>query len=133
MTSPTLELQQALFSRLTTNAALIALIGDRVYDWVPENPTYPYVSFGPMDETSADADCVDAFEISMQLDVWSRSVGYEEARQVADVIRRALKADLSLTENALVYLVHRQTRVFRDPDGLTSHAALTFEAVAEQP
>jgi branched-chain amino acid transport system substrate-binding protein len=35
--------------------------------------------------------------------------------------------------NALVYLQHRTTRTFRDPDGLTSHAALTFEAFAEQP
>jgi hypothetical protein len=27
---------------------------------------------------------------------------------------------------------HDQTRTFRDPDGLTSHAVLTFEAVLEQ-
>ena len=26
---------------------------------------------------------------------------------------------------------HRQTRVFRDPDGLTSHAAMTFDAFVE--
>lgn len=132
MTSPTLELQGAISLRLKSDAALLALIGGRVFDRVPENAAFPYVSFGSSDETSDDADCIDSFEISFQIDCWSRSVGFPEVRKIADAIRKALKADLNLTDNALVYLEHRQTRVFRDPDGLTSHAALTFEAVAEQ-
>lgn len=132
MTSPMFELQAALAKRLKNDALLKGLINGRVFDRVPAQAEFPYISFGPSDETSADADCINAFEISFQIDCWSRAVGFQEARKIADAVRQALKPDLVLAINALVYLEHRQTRTIRDPDGLTSHAALTFEAVAEQ-
>lgn len=134
MTSPTLELQGAIVARLKADAAVSALIAGRVYDAVPSNPTFPYVSFGPSDELSDDADCITGFDIAMQIDCWSRAVGFPEARRISDAVRAALVAtDLPITANALVYFTHRQTRLFRDPDGLTSHAAISFEAFAEQP
>ena len=133
MTSPVLELQGAIVARLKANAAVSALIGPRVYDAVPDNPAFPYVSFGPADEISDDVDCVDGFEITMQIDCWSRSVGFPEVRRISDAVRAALKAEMTIANNALVYFEHRITRVFRDPDGLTSHAAISFQAFAEQP
>lgn len=140
MTSPTDELQEAIYGRLTGDAAVTALIGQRVYDNVPRGADgavtaqFPYASFGPSDELSDDAECITGFDISMQIDVWSREPGYPEARQAADAVRQALHDhEFNLTGNALVYFKHRVTRFFRDPDGLTSHAALTFQAFAEQP
>ena len=134
MTSPVLELQGAIVARLKANAAVSALIGQRVYDAVPDNPAFPYVSFGPADELSDDVDCVDGFEITMQIDCWSRAVGFPEVKRISDTVRAALvKTDLTIADNALVYFEHRITRVFRDPDGLTSHAAISFQAFAEQP
>lgn len=134
MTSPVLELQGAIVARLKANATVTALIAGRVYDAVPPTPMFPYVSFGPADELSDDVDCVTGFEISMQIDCWSRAVGFPEVRRISDVVRAALvDTDLPIADNALVYFTHRITRVFRDPDGLTSHAAISFQAFAEQP
>lgn len=134
MTSPSFELQKLIYDRLTGNPALSTLIGTRVYDRVPDNPTFPYVSFGPSDEVSDDADCIDGFEVTMQLDVWSRAVGFPECRRIVDAVRNALPEDgILLADNALVTFNHRISRVFRDPDGLTSHGAMTFEAFVEQP
>lgn len=134
MTSPTLELQGAIVTRLKARPAVTALVGQRVYDFIPSKPVFPYVSFGPSDELTDDAECLTGFEITMQIDVWSRAVGFPEARQIADAVRQALHGhDFILTGNALVYFQHRITRMFRDPDGLTSHAAITFQAFAEQP
>ena len=134
MASPSLELQGAIVARLKGSAGLTALVGSRVYDAVPSNAVFPYVTVGEGDETSDDADCIDGFEISLDIDVWSRGVGFPEAKRISDEIRKALKSpELKLTQNALVYFNHRQTRFLRDPDGKTSHAVLTFEAFAEQP
>lgn len=141
MTSPTLELQGEIVTALKANPGVAALVGARVYDIVPSEEdrvsktgaAFPYISLGPTDEVSDDTDCTDGFEITLQIDCWSRKQGFPEARQIADAVRQALKPELTLTDNALVYLQHITTRTFRDPDGLTSHAALTFEAFAEQP
>ncbi|MPR62761.1 DUF3168 domain-containing protein [Ochrobactrum intermedium] len=134
MTSPTYELQGQIVTLLKASPELTALIGGRIYDRVPESPTFPYVSFGPSDEVSDDADCIDGFEVTMQLDVWSRAVGFPECRRIVDAVRKALPEDgILLADNALVTFNHRISRLFRDPDGLTSHGAMTFEAFVEQP
>lgn len=133
MTSPTLELQGAIVAALKGDAGVTAIVGQRVCDRIEAGALFPYVSLGPTDEVSDDVDCTDGFEITLQIDCWSRVPGFPEVRRLADAVRQALKAELALTDNALVYLNHLTTRTFRDPDGLTSHAALTFEAFAEQP
>ncbi|MDX0973537.1 DUF3168 domain-containing protein [Sinorhizobium medicae] len=133
MSSPSYELQVAIVSRLKATAAVTALIGQRVYDSVPPDAAFPYVTVGEGDETSDDVDCVTGFEIALDVDVWSRAVGFPEAKQISDTVRRALlDPEMTLPANALVYFRHRQTRFIRDPDG-SSHAVLSFEAFAEQP
>lgn len=134
MASPSFELQDEIVDRLKASSAVAAFVGNRVYDSVPEKPTFPYITVGEGDETSDDADCVDGFEISLDIDVWSRAPGFPEAKKISDEIRRALKSpELTIPTNALVYFRHRQTRFLRDPDGKTSHAVMTFEGFAEQP
>lgn len=134
MTSPTLELQAAIVTRLKTDPVVTAIVAGRVYDSVPANPVFPYISLGVADLVSDDVDCIDGFEISIQIDAWSRAVGFPEVRRIADAIRRALHTgEIALADNALVSFRHRVTREMRNPDGLTSHAAVTFEAFAEQP
>lgn len=134
MTSPVLELQGAVVARLKASAALTALIGGRVYDSVPADAAFPYVSIGPSQAVADDADCITGFEVTLQLDGWSRMPGFVELRQVAEAVREALhKVDLQLTDNALVSIEHRQTRELRDPDGLTSHAVIEIVALIEQP
>ena len=134
MASPSLELQGAIVARLKAWAGLSATVNGRVYDAVPAGAAFPYITVGEGDETSDDADCIDGFEISLDIDIWSRAIGYPEAKRISDEVRKALKsADLALPTNALVDFRHRQTRFLRDPDGLTSHAVMTFEGFAEQP
>lgn len=141
MTSPAHELQVAIVSRLKASAPVAALVNQRVYDDVPAEQdreartgaAWPYISMGPGDEVSDDADCIDGFEITFQIDVWSQDVGYPEVRKIADAVRRALRSDLELTDNAMVLFQHRVTRYLPDPNPLVRRAAMTFTAIVEQP
>lgn len=134
MTDVTLDLHAAVYDALIANTLVGSLVDDRIYDRPPKGATFPYVSFGPVNALTDDADCITGYEVAMQIDVWSRAAGSVEAKQVADAVRRALVGDggLDLTDNALVVLVHRVTRVMRDPDGITTHAAINFTALVEQ-
>ena len=132
MTDATLELQGAITARLKSYAPLASFIGVRVYDEVPATAVKPYISFGPTDAIYADADCVEADEITTQIDVWSDKGGSVECRRIAALVRQALSADIELSDNGLVLLEHRITRVFRDADGKTFHGAITMRSVIEQ-
>jgi hypothetical protein len=130
-----LELQGAIVSRLKAYPSLTAMIGQRVYDEVPPSAEFPYVSLGPTDEIQNDAECIDASDIGIQIDVWSRATtGKPEMLRIAQEVKSALHLyETSLPSAALALLEHQITRGLVDPDGITKHAAMQFIATVEQP
>lgn len=139
MTSAVLELQGAIVALLKADAGVTAIVGARVFDHVPRSATgqvtasFPFVGIAGWSDESGNVDCIDALDVTVDIDCWSRDVGFPEAHRLAAAVRAALDdADLTLADNAAVYFRHRSTRTLRDPDGLTSHAVLTFEAALEQ-
>ncbi|UHD44913.1 DUF3168 domain-containing protein [Aureimonas altamirensis] len=107
--------------------------GLSVFDRVPKGAPSPYVSIGPSDEVEDDAECVEAVVVTQQLDVWSTEPGFVRSREIAATIRTALhRRDLQLAGPALVEIEVRSVRYMRDPDGLTSHAAISIRALIER-
>lgn len=139
MTSAVLELQSAVVAAIKAADGVANIVGGRVFDHVPRSltgevtATYPFVGWAADDALTEDIDCVDGLTVTFDVDCWSREPGFPEVRRLAHAVRAALhNAELALSDNAIVSIRHDQTRTFRDPDGLTSHAVLTFEAILEQ-
>ena len=130
--SPEVELQKAVFSRLTSDLALMDIIS-AVHDRVPTNPTFPYMSFGTIDGTELDASCIIQSDYTMQLDVWSREVGRVECSTICNLAKRALHDDLPVLDvNALASFRVSSVRVMDDPDGLTTHGVITLRSRIEE-
>lgn len=122
---PALELQAALVAVLTgaTDA------GSNVYDRVPPPAPgpFPRITLGPAQETSDRGDCRDATISNLQVDVWSRAVGFPEAKIIAGQVRKALlDADLSLPCHVLELIEFESAVFLDDPDGLTRHVAILY-------
>lgn len=133
MKAATSELQKVIIQTLSNDADVKDIVDGRVFDSVPLKAEYPYISLGPMTSDTTLADCLELDNISIQIDVWSRDVSSAEMRELANAVRRALtKSDLILEKNGLVLFNHENTRELRDSDGLTSHAAVNFEAVVQR-
>lgn len=129
------ELIAVIVPRLKGWPSLSGIVGDRVLDPVPARTPAPYVSIGPITGIRADAECIPGSEVSFQIDAWSGRPGRLEAGRMAEAIEEALhgyEADLG-GGVALALLEHRLTSILRDPDGVTTHAAVQFIAVVEQP
>lgn len=131
------ELQVAIVNALKASADLVALVGGRIYDRVPMESgkvtaDFPYVSFGPTQDIPEDADCIEASELVIQLDAWSRDPGFMEGRKIAKAIKAALdEQSLPLADNALVYFEFDGRRDLRALDGLTTQIVSTFRAGVE--
>lgn len=125
--SPELELQAAIVPLLKADATLAALVAGRVYDQPPTSATFPYVTIGEAQTLRDDATCLEGGRVFLTLHGWSRATGYPEARRVADAVVEALHlAPITMPTNRFISIMHRQTRTFRDPDGLSSHAVIEF-------
>lgn len=132
MASPSLELWGAVVAALKADNAVTAFVADRVFDRVPADAVFPYLSLGSTWEIEDDAECIDAVDVGLRVDVWSRTVTSAEVRRIADAVRRVLhRAEFDLPENALAMIEHQRTDTLRDADGLTLHSILEFSATVE--
>lgn len=128
--SPELEIQGFVVNRLKADAAVMALVNG-VYDVPPTDPwgtKKAYISIGATDTTTDDADCIDGLTHTVQVDVWSRSVGMPACKAIVTAVKRSLhQTSAQLAENGLNQVNMVFARTLRDPDGLTNHGVLQFE------
>lgn len=139
-----LELLTAALNALRASASVTEYVGQGIFDRVPErqdgtaNVSFPYISVGPSSAIPDDIDCVDAEEITFQLDVWTSgsddAFGSTQCRKISGAVKRALHdVELPLTVNALVTLQLETMRIVDDPNPAISHGVLTFTATVETP
>lgn len=127
---PALGLQAAIVAALKTASPAIA--GGRVYDSVPPSATFPYIVVGTGQSLPNRADCYDGTESFIDIDVWSRAVGFPEAKGIADRIRAVLDdAALSVTGHTLELLSFQGSQFIRDPDGLTNRVNMSLRALSQ--
>lgn len=136
------DLRLAVVKALRADATVTSFVGSRIFDRVPQKEDgtpaviSPYISFGPDTIIPDDYECIPGEEITFQLDAWSwgggEAFGSVEVRKIAGAVKKVLHdAELSLTTNALATLSHELTRIMRDTDGITNHAAIQFTAIVE--
>jgi hypothetical protein len=134
---PDLELQGAIKTALAASTDLASAMGGtlRLYQDVPEDVTFPYITLGEGQLVPDLAECIDGSEVFPVLHVWSRSHGgFEEAKKIAANIFVALTAaPITLTENKCLLLERDQLGeiTLRDPDGKTKHIACHYRAMIE--
>lgn len=138
MSDPSLEIQIALVGRI---AALVPELAGRVYDDVPASgqriadtgADFPYVSISDGQLVPIDEECADRSSTFISLNVWSRAVGYPEAKRIAGLIRMGLhEQELTIAGHVLDRMRVESISFSRDPDGLTRRARIEL-SVETQP
>jgi hypothetical protein len=145
---PSLELQGAIVTALSADAALKALIGVPPRINPPQSKDWPgsYIEIGEGQEVADLAECIDGSEVIFDIHIWSRGpnpgvieASFADAKKIAATIWDCLKsANLVLTENRLLpleaddqFIERSSQQHLRDPDGITKHIVLTLRAVTE--
>lgn len=133
MSDPALDTLAAFVAALKAEPSVAAIVGDRVYDRVPQRVQYPCLQVRDIQVMADDAECVDGFEIFADVHIWSRAYGTPEARRLCSAVHTALhNATLTLATYSVVEIRHQSTRVLDDPDGETSHGIVTFRALVDR-
>ena len=131
MTGPEQALCAAVTARLKSDAALQALLGGRVYDEAPEQPTYPYVTLTRVSGRPLRGDGP-AQEHLLTLSCVSRYGGRAEARAVVAAMRDLLDdAPLQPEDHRLVSMQVAYIDVFRASDFRSVLGLVRLRAVTE--
>ncbi|MCE9650577.1 MAG: DUF3168 domain-containing protein [Parvibaculum sp.] len=128
-----LALQKAIYARLADDAALAAFVGARIYDNVPGDTGFPYLTLGEatVDDWS-DGGAAGA-EHRLAFNAYTRGGGRAEAKAIMGAVNAALHdADLTLDGHHLVNLRFIAAETRREADGATWRGTIRFRAVTER-
>lgn len=129
------NLQRAVYAKLTNDATLMAIIVG-VYADVQQpsdagsDAPFPYVTIGSDNLSSWDSKTFFGTEALCQIDIWSRSNNFIEAKEIGDAITNALHhQSLTITDASHVMTVQQSSTYSKDPDGHTKRGMLMFRVV----
>lgn len=123
------EFQKALFAALDG----VTLAGASVFDQVPESNPFPRITIGDEQVIDDGNTCRDGWEVFADVHCWSRPASGSkiEVKTLAAQVVAAVRGIAAIAGFSLVSIEHQTTRFFRDPDGLTEHAAISFRALID--
>lgn len=130
--TPSYDLQRAMIAVIRADAALITLIGGRVYEIAPAKVTYPYLTIGAGRDVADLAVGIDGVETWPEIHIWSHAGSFSEIAAIDAGLQRAMKAlPETLTASRLVLLDFYTSQRLRDPNGTTLHGVCTWHARLE--
>lgn len=139
MSDPAGELRAALEPWLRTDPGVVAAFGSnrvKVYKTLPPvNAEPPYIFIAGLTIRDEIAECIDAAEADLQIDVWSLTdpPGFAEAEIIAKAVKACLAAleddgdspPFTIADHRVVSVQPISTQYLTDPsDGKTVHAVI---------
>lgn len=127
-----LALQKAIFARLASDDALAALVAARIYDNVPGDVSFPYMTLGEAQVSDWSTGDSEGAEHRLAFHVYSRGGGRAEAKDILGAINGTLHDAPLLPEGArLVSLRFLDAETRREADGITWRGTIRFHALTE--
>jgi hypothetical protein len=128
------SLQEALYANLKEYTALTALIGERLYDNVPQTTPFPYVSIGDLRfEDNSQKGAYGNF-VTVPIHVWSNHRGKKECQQIMRLIylRWHDLGVLAVSGMQFTGMYHTYSTIITEPDGLTRHGASNYRVTISE-
>ena len=133
------SLAKAVHAVLRDNPAVRFALGGttdappRLYDAAPEDPVYPYLTYGSLRSEDIGADDTPLASHKMTLHLWSRYMGRAEVLSLLSQSSHALQADtltaagdIEIRSATAIY-----SDVLRAPDGRTQHGLLRLSFITQ--
>lgn len=118
------QLQEAVFGTLTT----ANICDGRIFDRVEGDPAFPYITIGDEEVGDIGNGCVDAWESTVTVHVWSRPMSGSrlELKALLAEIQPLLCTTALVVSGFKVATATLETvRALKDPDGQTFHGVLS--------
>ncbi len=136
MTDAMFAAQDAVYDTLQANAGVQAVLGNptRVYDHVPTNAVFPYLTLGETSVTAYDVKEGTGMDAVMTLHVWSRYRGHKEVKDILKAVHAALhRATFSVAGQNFIDCRFESAETVQEADGLTYHGIARYRILTLAP
>jgi len=128
---------RAIHAVLSNSTAVQDVLGTppRLYDSAPEDPVFPYLSYGTLKSEDIGGDETHLTSHQITLHLWSRYAGRAEILQLLETLKTVLNDQANLAsfifEETLVSASVLYSDVMRASDARTQHGLLRLSLLTE--
>ncbi len=133
------DIAQAIHQALAAHSLILDHFGSppRLYDSAPEDPVFPYLSYGRMRSEDISGDAASLHSHQLTLHIWSRYNGRAETVRLMDILKAVLSDSdyiaAELNSESLISATVIFSDILRAPDGRTHHGLLRLSVLTETP
>lgn len=129
------ETQKAIYTLLSSDAALMALLGQvateqKVFDFIPDNTAFPYIQLQIKPWTDRGSHQTEGFTCVLTIHVWYQELGRGDL-QVQNIQARVDQLlhtqDVCITGWNVLGLRRTMSDILTDPDNVTKHGIQQFK------
>ena len=126
MSDYAVALQTSVYNALTGNSSLTSSVTG-IYDFVPENTSFPYVKVG--DQTIVDDGTKDkkGSDFTLIVHTFSRYRGSKEIKEIMSLVYGILHESSLTISGASNNMRFEFSDIIKEPDGLTTHGVQRFK------
>lgn len=125
-----LEILGKIGERLRSSEDLGLLVNGRIFNQPKENGVLPFIRYGIDRSIDADTKTELGYLTDITIDAWSHHRGDKEILQITDVIKDLFhRAEFTGMTFQCVSISLGNSVTFIEPDGITTHAVLIFNAI----
>ena len=111
--------------------AQVPSLTGKVFDRATETTAYPYATLGPSYWSDTSVQCIEAREITLQIDIWHSQSNKGVLEDLTDDVADALSGWADTSALTMHPLSVSLVRIMDDPDGVSVHGVVQVEAMVE--
>lgn len=112
---------------------LVSALSEPVYDHVPEDTNFPYVTIGDDSQEDWSADGLEGEIHVLTIHSWSRYRGRKQIKEIMDSVKDALhEQSLTLMGHDLISMRWESSETILEDDGITYHGTQKFRALTQE-
>jgi hypothetical protein len=125
-------LQAKIYDLIQNDADIIALVNSRVYDHVPANPTYPFITMGDVFVQDWGSHTHSGFDVTLVIHTWGQAAGRMSVQEIMNQIYSNLHdADLGITGFNTLSCRESTSRVLVEQDNKTHHGISEYRILLD--
>jgi hypothetical protein len=132
-TDPQVNFQTAIYTTTVNAAAIQTLVGTRVYDHVPQETEFDYITIGEITAVDFSTKSFDGQESTVTFHAWSRYAGRKKAKQITGALYTLFHNNpVTVSGHNHFQMQFDFEDTFLDPDGLTYHGVIRFRSLIHE-
>ena len=127
MSDLSVALQTTIYNALIGNSPLTTKLGgNKIYDFVPESTSFPYVKIGTGSGTDNGTKSEKGSDYTLVIDTFSRYRGSKEIKEIMSLIYDVLHESSLSVSGAMNNMRFEFSDIIKENDGLTTHGVQRF-------